>query len=602
MPLPLRKSFADYVEEIAGQRPLNVSYAPTTDTGNQVLTPTNPQLPSQTTSIDTSSNVRNEAALPQTSGAPIVSTAQTQPGEAYKINLREYAENPEIKGVYSELFAPISKQLKESYGKLGESTKEFLQGAGNRRTFESLGGTPYLEELVGGQGDITPAKEMISAKYAGPEQLTQEDLDDLISNIYGLKQYGGALQTPGGIEELMRQRAPGLTPGELKFETANLRKEPEFQKSLQAEQSDINQMISDYLRVQEEAKSIAGQRGTEESDIASQTKSFMEGKVNPMTEAWDKAVAEAQASNTAAQAAYDQFMKTGSIADLDRLQQVVNASGWDASKFNTKARQTYNMGAKEWNKIYKKYKDIADIPLMTLQFTERGNEIVGFDPTWWEAHQNDYSEDKWAKLKQRAYDRQTELEKAGFSSYDIGGMRSIVEDTGNDYTEGTKAGKYSLFNPLYIGQQKWKPGDIRSYVGTLELKRPSRETVSTQEQRNTYNRIQEILGSLENSVGAQITDPTETYAKASVTAELGRYLKDEKASLESQKKKLTDQQREWRDLINEAHDRWVDLQRRERWESAWDVFAFPLGDVFGEHLMGEIGTELNTMHPIGPGP
>lgn len=568
MTMPAR-TYTDYIGQLAGVTPMDSqaetptsSYGVGGDQGIQASQSPTASTVTQETAPDQTATSQGSTAQTSTESY----TPPTKSGEAYNINLGNYWGNPENTGIYQSLFSPVQQDVSGTGKGLQEATKGFLDTAGTRRTWEGIGGPSILEDVISGTKPTQTAVDLGKAEYKGTG-LAQDSLDRLSPGIGDVETWQGAFKQPGVTEELVGQRTPGLTAGELGFESRKLHGEEGYLRAQETAQQEISKLLADYTRAQTEAQGIAAQKTADEADIAKQTTGYLTGRGGGISDAWSKAVSEAQAANQAAQTGWDKFQGSGSIQDL---QAVPATSNVDLSKFNTPERQLYSEGKTAYDAILNdpKFASIKDVPLMQLGTSNRGHELMQFPADWWTAHQGDHSSAEWKTIKQLARDRQKAIDTGGFTGGRFGSNQYYPdpylgegqsEGPGRytsvigDPTIGAKAGKYSeVVTPYFAGN--FTPEDLRNYT-RMETTDPNRENISTGDQRAQYNKIQDILAQIGSiSEADMVQDPGVAFEKARILSDIDNYLAKEEAAFTAHKGELSTQQKEWQQLVKSTRD------------------------------------------------
>jgi hypothetical protein len=126
--------------------------------------------------------------------------------------------------------------------------------------------------------DVSPAKPLAEAAYAGPTNLNQDALDYILKNIGTFSSFmnpeGGPrdLTSGYGAQELQKLGEYGMTPGELRFNAKYMLQSPEYQSAASQTQRDLVKLYQDFLRTQGEAGAIAESRTSQEKAISDEAK------------------------------------------------------------------------------------------------------------------------------------------------------------------------------------------------------------------------------------------------------------------------------------------------------------------------------------------
>ncbi len=517
-----------------------------------------------------------------TAPAPLAVTPGPS-GSKPTIQIRPYGGSTE--GGAAGVLRRLREGLQKIPGQLQESATKFTEAAGPYRTWEGIGGRETiagaLRPAAGTLEDLEPARALVGARYEGPEGLDLEDLATLQEATGELQARAAGLESVGGLESALAEETVGLTPGELAFEATRMRENPQFREEALGARQDVARLEAELARASGEAGGIAGARRAQEEDIAGQARGQLTGEEEAITGDLARRMAEAEARDEGIIDAYTRFQETGDLGALEEIQTLEGAlQGFTPEEFRTEARQLTEEGLAEREAIMGKYQDLSDVPLLTLQTTSKGRETLGFPEEWYQEAKKKYSKDELEGIRARATERQKELEAAGFAGgkYSKGRYTSVLPEE----TVGARGGKYGLVLPLYFGEDYQLP-DVRTYTGLDIGVRPSRENLSSEEQRGVYNRVQDLLGQAD-----RIAEAGEPYRGASVAAEVKRYLDEEAAELESRKTELTAAQKEWFGLVRKARKGYEKAKRSALWGKVARV-ALGVGTLGGSEAFRATG-------------
>jgi hypothetical protein len=182
---------------------------------------------------------------------------------------------PQVSDTYKSLFKPLSQKLEQGGQKLKETTNTFTEAAGPFRSYEGINARNTLQSALNAKPTdtanynqaISGAKGLVGSKYTGPMNLDTSAMASVGGMAGELGTASKMLNKPVGTQELIKQATPGLTPGQLAVETRRTLKDPGYQAASRDYASQSARLYSDYLRSQEEAKSIGEQRTAQETDI-----------------------------------------------------------------------------------------------------------------------------------------------------------------------------------------------------------------------------------------------------------------------------------------------------------------------------------------------
>jgi hypothetical protein len=446
------------------------------------------------------------------------------------------------------VFGRLRQDLQKLPSQLQESAGRFTEAAGPYRTWEGIGGQQTIASTLrperGKVENLEPARALVEAQYQGPGGLDLGDLAGLQEAAGELGTRAGSLETAGGIQNALQEQTAGLSAGERAFEARRYLDSPEYRAQAREGRQDVARLQSELARVAAESEAIAGARQAQEADIASQARGLLTGEEGAIQSDLVAKVAAEEDKNQAIRDAYTRFQETGDPAALKELEQLEGVlQGFKPEDFATEARTKTQEALGKRAEILQKYEDLKDVPLLTLQATSRGHETIGFPEEWYAEAKKRYSKDELEAIRARAMERQRELEGAGFASkYSKGRYTSVVEGAG-----GAQESPYGLYAPLYYGEDLELP-DVRNFTGLVDEVRPSRENLSSEDQRGVYNRIQDLL-----SQSDRLAEAGEPYRAAQINAEVGRYLEEEGAAVKAQRGALTENQQTWAQQVRKLH-------------------------------------------------
>lgn len=456
---------------------------------------------------------------------------------------------------YNPIFQPLSKQQGETQQSLSGTVGKFQSEAGPSRSYEGVGGSITLGKALEAQPDLTQqnknlqsARDLLSSEYKGPVGLASEDTTNINKQLQEQKAASQAMQSGAGISTLLQQQAPSLTAGQRKYETQLLQQDAEFQKKSRDYQKQVDTLAADAQKQQEQATKFATQRAQEEKDIAAKSKEYLQGRQTAVGQELQDTVAAKQVQEEASRKQYEQFMSTGALGDLSAIQsradytptvaegQYAAAQQWNAEQFNTGNRQLLGDAEKQYQSIMDKYADIKDVPLLDISIDKKGREKMGTVAA--------------GAPQDRALARQKELEAAGFST-----------GTKTNATEG----KYSNVMPMYYAEggpegAKWQPNDIRGYTAWHPGVSPSRENVSTEDQRRVFNSVSDLL-----NMADQLTAAGEPFKAATVAADIEKYITDEEAVMADRKETLTGAKKDWIKLVDKMRKKYKKAKKANAW-------------------------------------
>lgn len=461
---------------------------------------------------------------------------------------------------------PVTEQAQQGQERLQQASQAFREMAGPSRTFESIGGAGTLNQAIESGSEMDAARALANAQYQGPQGLDVRDVAGLQNLYEDISNRASALGTGGGLATLIQQSVPGLTRGQAEYEAKRRLAESKVAgRDLRFQQvNPLRQAIDTGVKGAEE---FAGQRTAEEQAIRDASRGLLTGRQDVISQDIQAAINQAQAQQQGAQTAYENILN----ADDNRLQALQNAgqylqSGTTAAPgeltgaevanlFNTPGMQQTEEGRRLMDQIMKdpRYASIAGYDPLGLRTTTRGKQF------YTAPGRGGTPEDIRAVEQNKAtrallYERQKELE--------------------NLFSPQRGQGAFSTTNPLYYGDE-YKAADPVNYLGFDPGTSPSRENVSTDVQRNQYNRITDLLGSLDQ-IGEK-----QPFRAAKIFAEADRYLSDEEAALDAKGENLSKADKEWRGMVKKARKQYKKAKKKEAYGKIAKIITGVTPDIPG---------------------
>jgi hypothetical protein len=520
------------------------------------------------------------------------------PTQSQAVSPTQRATQQATTNVTGNVFQPITQQTQQLGQQLGQTTQKFYQEAGPSRTYQGIGGEQTLSQAIGGTSDLQnqakrmeEAKGLVNATYSGPTQLGQEDVSTIQKGLQEAQGTAGALKSSAGVYSLLQKYAPGLTPGELQYETRLAQQNPEFKQQTRQYQKQTADLQTQEAQAEKQATEYGQQRTQQEQDISTQAKNYLTGQQTAINQQLQDVISQKTSQDTAAQAAYQQFLKTGSQEDWAKIPkeflgtytpetapgQYAEPKQITAQTFQTPARQQLAAAEKDYKQVMDAYTDVKDLPLVELRIDGQGRETWAFpDASGWGANLD-------PKVRQRVIDRQISLQNAGFSP---GSQR-----------EQTQSGKYATYMPLYFAEggpenAKWTPADLRNYTVWHPGVSPSRQNVSTENQRSIYNNISDLI-----DMADKLEAAGEPWKAAQVGADVNRFISDEESVLSQRGEALSSSAKDWTKLVNKARKQY------NKSTGVWSQVAGVIGNVasLGGALPPAVGGALLGMATGGLG-
>lgn len=468
--------------------------------------------------------------------------------------------------LYQRLQNPITSGSQQAQQNLQQASDVFKQMAGPSRTYGGIGGEQTVRQAIEtGQG-MEDARALANAQYGGPMGLDPTELSRLQGVYEDISTRTGALGTGGGLASMIKGSAPGLTQGEALFEAKRrLPEMEEVSRNLMYEQ--VNPLRQQLQQQSTAAQEFAEQRALEEDLIRESARGQLTGRKDVIDENLAQVVANARAQQEAAQAAYANILGAESPERLAAIQAASpylrggttedpgQLMGTDvAEAFRTPGRTIPAEAQAEMQRILNdpRYAAIKDVDPLELGITKRGK-------SFYDVGDEDVRRAVPDKAKRALlYERQKELE----NQFDVGGQ-------------------YGAFSPLYHGEAFQAP-DVTRYLGFDPGTSPTRENLATGQQKEIYNRITDLLGSLDKMGESQ------PFRAAQIFAQADKYIADEEAALEAQGENLTKNQLAWKGQVKKARKAYKKAKRgKEYGQIGAAIGGVVLGDPYLGARIGE---------------
>jgi hypothetical protein len=461
------------------------------------------------------------------------------------------------------LFQPLQTGAEQGQKSLGEAASFFEQQAGPSRTYEGIGAENLLKQAYtgGAAGDIERAKGLVGAQYEGPQGLDQNTVAGLQTLLGQMQARKEALGTGGGLQTIIGQSVAGLTPGEARFEAKRLLPGAK-EKARDIGFETVSPLTGRLLQEKRDAEAFAKQRGEEEADIAERSRGFLTGARGTIEGDLQQKIMAAQAQQEREAQEYQDVLGAD---EGGRLAALRAANPEIAAQFDTEARRKDIEADQLFQQIMAdpKYASISQYDPLDLTITKRGKQFYGADGQDLRRVVPDKN------VRKLLYERQQALEK----QFDPGTSRAFSKTAG--------PGEYSTYNPLY-GGEGFDAADPAKYLGFDPGTRPSRENLSSEEQKAHFNNIQDIMGNLD-TIGE-----AEPFRAAEIFGEIDKYLEDENAALEAKGEELSKSQKEWYAKVKKARK----AARKAKREKEYAKIGAVIGGVVGTIAGGPVGTGI----------
>ncbi|MCK5652773.1 MAG: hypothetical protein KAJ42_15390 [Gemmatimonadetes bacterium] len=449
-------------------------------------------------------------------------------------------------GLYGQLVDPVAGAAQAGSADVMSFADQFRSAAGPARTYEGIGAEGTLSGAVEG-APLEPAFDLVNAQYQGPAGLDPTGVAGLGFLQGQLETREKALGTGAGLTSSIGQTVQTLTPGEARFE-AEAMFDPAYRAALATDLAPVGQFAGELGTETQAAADFAAQRAAQEADIAAKSTDYLttrgEGITGNIEQQIQDILAQQQGASQAFSGALDTEDPAAMIEALRKAQESGFTGGEDlAGGFSTEAFQA-SQGAEANTAAIMgdaKYADLKDVPQGQLGIGSHGRQTYMIPDA--QGNLVDFRTVLGkTELAQLFKERQGALEEA------FGSQRGVSfpgGKTSGDYF-GAPTGQ-QLTNPLYFGEEFQGP-EIASYLGFEPGFRPSRENVSSDQQRDQYNRIQTLIGNLDR----MSEDKENPWKFAMITANLEGYIEDEIAGLEKQGDTLSKEGKEWFGMVKKA--------------------------------------------------
>lgn len=461
-------------------------------------------------------------------------------------------------------------KLNQVQGDLGTLAGQFRTQAGPARTFDSAGGSRLLDAAIsssGTQNTRDQARGLVNATYGGPTQLDSNALASLAGSVRDVGGQAKGLLTGSGIASTLGTSIGGLTPGEAAFEARRYRYDPGFRAQAMSQVRDAQAVQGALGSEAQAAQAYAQNRAEQEAGIAQQARQYLGGKQSGIAKALEDSVAAATQRESQLRAQFDQLQASGRVEDVpEQYRQALAGSAGRQEALAAKQRYDEIMqnfdGLTLAGSQGKRYQVAAgDAPLLEKVITKRGKEWYGLPVEATKGrHKGETVVRDLRKVKgvdkateRRLIERQKALE-AEFGA-DLGRKndkeKTQFRDVAPLYDLGAGYGET-------FADRVYKPTDFRSLFDFKEAAGLQPESLATDEQRQQYNTIADILASQDRLGESQIP-----YEEAAINADLQPYLEGEKAALEDRAKNLDEGEKKWRRKLKTARKRYKQAKAAE---------------------------------------
>jgi len=443
-------------------------------------------------------------------------------------------ESTQSRTLYDRLFSPIFTGVEEGDAALSEATDLFRADAGPSRTYESVGGAGAVQSAVetGDAPSVEAVKGYAGASYGGPQGLDSATMGGLQQLYQQMRARQGAFRG-GGLQTLIREAAPGVTRGEARFESKRVLGDEAFRGQARTTAPLVRQFGSRLGVASQGAQDFAAQRTSEEDALREATRAALSGRKGDINASLAEQIAAAQQQQQGVQERYNAAVAPEGLAKDPEF----------AAMFGTDSQALLDEANKAFSGVIgdPRYASVAEFDPLQLMLTKRGSE--GYQLA------GDYKPGDWLDP----------TDAPGLTPQKVQTLRERQKALEAQFGRGEGA-KYGEVRPLYdFGVGSYQGGQPTQYMGLDLGMKPSRENVSTADQRTQFNRITDMLGEIE-----KIAEAGDPYRAAQIFTDVDTYLADEEAYMESRSKELTKRERTWKNTVNKARKKYRKAKRNAK--------------------------------------
>jgi hypothetical protein len=485
------------------------------------------------------------------------------------------------------LFSPVQAGAETGGEQLEDFASQFRTQAGPERTYEGIGAEGQLAGAVEGTTGTDVGKALVGAQYTGPAGLDPAGSAYLNDLARQLQTRQDMLSTGGGLTTAVQQSTPGLTPGESRFQAQSMFGEG-FRDVVPQQTAGVQQFQGALGAETQSALDYAAQRTGQEQAIAQQSRDYLTGRGDVITGDLQQSVAEAQAEDKARVDLWDKIRGGGETADIAGYLQQLQGRGAidfagtggageggqpDVGNILSEIYQGGQSADALQAEIMAKYPGLAGIDPLGRGLSGSGRGTTTYTGEGPEGEAVDYRSLYDKPTRVDLTERQNELNQA----FDPLRMAR---------GQGAEA---AAFNPLYGGEGFESP-DIQEYLGFNPGIRPSRENVSSEEQRTQFNNINDMLGKLD-----RISEAETPFQAATIAAQIDQYLTDEESSFEEHKGELSKDALAWKSMVKKARKKYKKAKRDQKWGMVLDAVGGITGLPISHQTIGAEGTTAGSV-------
>lgn len=502
-------------------------------------------------------------ATAETAAAPLTSSEQPSSASLLPPGGGGALFDPGYKDLAQGLFKPLSGSVENQRQEVRNLGQTFATQAGPSRTYEGIGAESTLMGAIAPGATATqkdPARALVGATYAGPQDLDQAGMAKVKGEIGGLQGRAEALRTGSGIESYLGQAIPGLTPGQAKFEASKLRYDPNFMQQGLQELQNVGGLGGALEAEDKAAREIAAKRTAEETAIREKSRGFLGTQQTELARGLE---AEVAARSAEAQAIEDQYRKVSGSGAFEDVPEEFRAG------FDTPGRQQGLAAEASYREIMDRYAqqfpEVAGYEPLEKIMTKRGKEWYGVRTK--ETNKETGQETEKVvdirkiqglpkSVEHSLVARQRELEK--LFGADLGREKDKEQ---TPYRDVAPLSFGSLVSDAPKFEDRiYKPQDVGSFFSFDPAAGISVGNLATDDQIATYNNISDILDQA-NVLGRE----EKPFQAARIAADVDRFLAEEEVALKERGEKLNAAEIAWRKKLRKMRTRYVKLKGQEAW-------------------------------------
>lgn len=493
------------------------------------------------------------------------------------------------------LFDPVQAGAETGGQQLQDFASQFMTEAGPERTYQGIGAESQLAGAVAGTTSTDVGKALVGAQYEGPAGLDPGGLGTLNKLASDLKIRQDMLAQGGGLTEAIQQSTPGLTPGESRFQAKTMFGEG-FRDVVPEQTAGVGQFAGAIDAETQAAIDYAAQRTSQEQLIGEQSRDYLTGRGDVISSDLEQAVADAKAREAQTLSLWDQIQGGGETADivgyLKQLQDAgsINFAGTGGAGVGPEGEP---LGPPDVGNILSDiYKGGQSADALQAEIMAKYPELAGIDPLGRGLSGSGRGTTTYTGEGQEGdvvdyrslYDRDTRVQ--------LQGRQKELEQAFDPLRMARGQGAVgAAFNPLYGGEGFEGP-NVKEHLGFEPSIRPSRENLSSEEQRTQYNNINDMLGNLD-----QIAEAKTPFHAAMILANIDQYLADEEEAFKGKTGELSEAALEWRGMVRKTRKRAKKKAREKQYQEIVGSAGFVIGALSG----GPIGAGLGSIGGIQAG-